>query len=173
MRMVKMQVAFSAAALSLLTACEGQKGTADTNTKSHGDSAFAAMQQRGQMAMGVDQYASRHKFDITDDGGRIELQSDKGESLEVSQIRTHLKLIQHAFAAGDFSAPAFVHMKNMPGTGTMASKKAVITYTYADLPRGAELRIVTRDSAARQAVADFLNAQRGEHHAGGMGKMKH
>ena len=35
------------------------------------DSAFAAMQTRGQAVMGVDQYASAHVFEDLADGGRI------------------------------------------------------------------------------------------------------
>ncbi|HMA19398.1 MAG TPA: hypothetical protein VKO87_01275 [Gemmatimonadaceae bacterium] len=132
-----------------------------------GDSSFARMQQRGQMAMGVDQYMSSHKFDITSDGGRIELQSDKDDSLAVAQIRAHMKLIQHAFAAGDFSTPAFVHARGMPGTDVMARKAAAIKYTYGDLPRGGEVRITTSDAEAKAAITQFLEAQRKEHRASG------
>ena len=163
--------------------CSGQKAAESpkTDTMNHstmtpeqhmamhgsGDSSFAKMQQRGQMAMGVDQYMSSHKFDITSDGGRIELQSDKDDSLAVAQIRAHMKLIQHAFAAGDFSTPAFVHAHDMPGTDVMARKAAAITYTYGDLPRGGEVRITTSDAEAKAAIAQFLEAQRKEHRASG------
>jgi hypothetical protein len=74
-----------------------------------------------------------------------------------------MKLIQHAFQAGDFSTPAFVHMRNMPGTDVMASRKALITYEYEDLPLGGAVRITTNDSQARAAIAEFLKAQRTEH----------
>jgi hypothetical protein len=121
------------------------------------------------MAMGVDQYTSKHTFDITPDGGRIMLQREVDDSLGVAQIRTHLKLIQHAFTAGDFSTPAFVHMKDMPGTAVMAAKRGVITYTYSDVPRGGEVKISTSDPEARKAIADFLTAQRSEHHSTGTG----
>lgn len=131
------------------------------------DSAFKDMQKRGQMAMGVDQYMSQHKFDVTPDGGRIELQRKTPDSLDVAQIRAHMKLIQHAFAAGDFSTPAFVHMRNMPGTDAMAAKKGVIEYTYRDLPLGAEVRISTKDPAAKAAITQFLSAQRMDHRASG------
>lgn len=70
--------------------------------------------------------------------------------------------------AGDFSTPAFVHMKDMPGTAVMASKRALIKYTYADLPLGAEVRMATSDLPARAAIVEFMNAQRSEHHSGGM-----
>jgi hypothetical protein len=165
------------------TACSAQKPasrpSADTMNHStmtpeqhmamhgSGDSSFAQMQKRGQMAMGVDQYMSSHKFDITSDGGRIELQSDKDDSLAVAQIRAHLKLIQHAFAAGDFSTPAFVHAHDMPGTDVMSRKAGVIKYTYGDLPRGGEVRITTSDAEAKAAIAQFLEAQRKEHRTSG------
>ena len=123
------------------------------------------MQERGKMAMGVDQYTSTHHFDATPDGGRIELQRDTADTVGVTQIRAHLRLIQHAFEAGDFSTPAFVHMKDMPGTGVMTAKRGVITYSYADLPRGGELRIKTSDPEALAAIRQFLDAQRSEHHA--------
>ena len=143
--------------------------TAAGHATMHGgdDSSFSRMQVRGQMAMGVDQYMSAHKFDITPDGGRIELQTSTGDSLDIAQIRAHMKLIQHAFVAGDFSTPAFVHNKDMPGTAIMAKKKALISYEYGDLPHGAEVRISTSDPEAREAIAAFLQAQRMEHRAGG------
>jgi hypothetical protein len=129
------------------------------------DSSFAGMQARGKMAMGVDQYASAHHFDVLPDGGRIQLQMKSDDSLSVAQVRAHLRLIEHAFQAGDFTTPAFVHMKAMPGTATMARKKDVITYTYADLPRGGEVRISSKDPDAVAAIHDFLAAQTREHHA--------
>ena len=148
-----------AAIAVLLAACTSQKpGTTE-------DSTFAAMQNRGQMAMGVDQYQNRHKFTATPDGGIIELQSDKGDTLEVAQIRAHLKLIQHSFAAGDFSTPTFVHAHEMPGSSSMSAHKDAIQYSYADLPRGGEVRITSKNTDAIKAIHDFLAAQSSEHHA--------
>jgi len=129
------------------------------------DSSFAAMQQRGQRAMGVDQYTSTHHFDPLPDGGRIELQRDADDSVGVAQIRTHLREIAKAFGAGDFSTPAFVHMQDVPGTKTMAAKRAAITYTFRELPRGGELRIETNDAEALAAIHEFLAFQRKDHRA--------
>jgi len=133
------------------------------------DSSFAALQARGKMAMGVDQYASAHQFDLTPSGGRIALEMKADDSLSVAQIRAHLKLIEHAFQAGDFSTPEFVHLRAMPGTAVMSAKKDLIKYTYADLPRGGEVRITTGDPEALAAIREFIKAQRGDHHAGGHG----
>lgn len=129
------------------------------------DSAFAAMQQRGKQAMGVDQYTSTHHFDALPDGGRIELQRDVDDSVGVAQIREHLQEIAKAFDAGDFNTPAFVHMQDVPGTKVMAAKRAAITYTYRELPRGGEVRIVTKDPQAIAAIHEFLAFQRKDHRA--------
>ncbi|HEY7395768.1 MAG TPA: hypothetical protein VH559_13030 [Gemmatimonadaceae bacterium] len=132
------------------------------------DTSFAAMQQRGRQAMGVDQYTSIHRFDALPDGGRIELRREKDDSAGVATIRAHIRGIASAFKSGDFSTPAFVHMKMVPGASVMAAKRAVIVYEARDLPRGAELRIRTSDSEALAAIREFMAFQRGEHHAGGV-----
>lgn len=131
------------------------------------DSAYAAMQARGKTAMGVDQYASTHTFDTLADGGRIALVSDRGDSADVATIRAHMREIARAFAAGDFDTPMLVHARDVPGTHVMAAKRAAITYTPRDIPRGAELRIRTHDVDARKAIAQFLAFQRADHRAGG------
>jgi hypothetical protein len=136
------------------------------------DTAFAGVQQRGEKAMGVDQYTSTHKFDALPDGGRIELQRDVDDTAGVAQIRAHLKEIAKAFKSGDFSTPAFVHMQQVPGTSVMAAKRDVISYVYRDLPRGGELRIVTKDPQALDAIREFMAFQRQDHRAGGMDHRK-
>ena len=132
------------------------------------DTAFASMQERGRMAMGVDQYTSTHHFDALPDGGRIELQRDVADSAGVAKIRAHIRDIASAFKAGDFSTPAMVHLREVPGTKVMAARRALISYEARDLPRGAELYIRTSDAAARRAIHEFMAFQRGEHHATGM-----
>ncbi len=136
------------------------------------DSAFAAIQARGADArgMGVDQYASEHRFDDAADGGRIEFQMRDVDSSGIAQIRWHLREVAAAFASGDFTTPGFVHdmaPSEVPGASVMASRRATIEYRYADLPRGGEIRIVTIDSSAIAAVHSFLEFQRGDHRAGG------
>ena len=129
------------------------------------DTSFAAMQERGKAAMGVDQYTSGHHFDALADGGRIELQRDVDDPDGVARIRAHIREIAQAFKAGNFSTPAMVHMQDVPGTKIMAAKRALITYEPHDLPRGAELRMRTTDPEALRAIHEFMAFQRGEHHA--------
>jgi len=131
------------------------------------DSAFRAMQSRGQRVMGVDQYTSTHMFNDLADGGIVELQRDTDDAAGIAEIRRHLQSIARAFKSGDFSSPALVHWKEVPGAATMAARRKRITYTYKPLPRGGEVRMVTRDREALQAIHEFIAFQRNEHHAGG------
>ena len=131
------------------------------------DSSFAAMQKRGKVAMGVDQYSSVHRFDDLPQGGRIRLERDRDDRVGARAIQDHLKGIAKAFGSGDFSTPAFVHMQDVPGAAEMAKRRAAIRYAFRALPRGGEVRITTTDTVARRAVREFLAFQRGEHHAAG------
>jgi hypothetical protein len=128
------------------------------------DSAFHALQMRGKLVMGVDQYTSHHVFEDQATGGRIALQRDRDDAEGTTVIRAHLKTIAAAFKAGDFTAPALVHMKEVPGVGVMAKKRSAITYTFRELPRGGEVGIHTADKEAIAAIHQFLQLQRSEHH---------
>jgi len=135
-----------------------------------GEADFTALQERGADAqgMGVDQYASTHLFDALPDGGRIEFQYNSEDREAISRIRSHLHEIQAAFQAGDFSTPAFVHDQEVPGTAVMAARRDQIEYLYRDLPRGGELRLVTEDAEALEAIGAFMAFQRDDHRAGGV-----
>ena len=130
------------------------------------DSAFAGVQARGGVAMGVNQYTSRHVFQSLPDGGRIALQRDAADSEDAAQIRRHMHEIAGRFAAGDFTLPGFVHARAVPGTEIMAARRAAIAYAVDTLPRGAALRIRSADSTAVRAIHEFLAFQRHDHHAG-------
>lgn len=168
-------LALAAAAVPAALAAQGHDPASHGHAAHHpahadsaaGDTAFAALQARGQAHMGVDQYTSTHRFDALPDGGRIELQRDTDDAEGIATIRAHLRGIAAAFAAGDFRTPAAVHAREVPGTAVMAARRAHIRYAYRDLPRGGEIRIVTEDRAALSAVHAFMAFQRGDHRAGG------
>jgi hypothetical protein len=131
------------------------------------DTAYRAMQARGQQTMGVDQVTSTHRFESLPDGGRIVLVRNVKDSAGTATIRAHLRALRDAFEAGDFSMPMFIHMKAVPGTSVMAARRDRIRYTESDLPNGGALRITTTDSLALDAVHQFLAFQRTAHHAAG------
>ena len=140
---------------------------ASTSGDAAHDGGFAGVQERGAMAMGVDQYTSSHVFESLPDGGRIVLQRDSVDSAGTATIRMHLQHIARAFADGDFALPGFVHATQVPGTEVMAARQASIRYSFDTLPRGGQVRIRTTDSLAVRAVHDFLAFQRHDHHAAG------
>lgn len=144
-------------------ACKDRKG----EDRSSCERAFHAMQQRGEHAMGVDQYTSQHVFDNLSDGGRIELQAHASDTAAIEPVRSHLREIADAFAQGNFETPGFVHAQEAPGTMIMKERRNRIRYEYRPLPRGGEVIIRTTDRTALQAIHEFLEFQRREHMAGG------
>lgn len=148
-----------------LVGCSGAGRPAPHQDAAAGDSGFAGVQARGAVAMGVDQYTSRHIFEPLADGGRIELQRDREDAAGVSQIRTHMGEIALRFAAGDFRLPGYVHDRAVPGTAVMAAKRSVITYAVESLPLGAAVRVRSSDAEAVRAIHEFLAFQRQDHHA--------
>lgn len=166
----------------VLCACQGAPPRSDqpsaaTRTPA-ADSAFAAVQARGMEVMGVSQTASSHVFEDLPDGGRIVYTADTPtDSQAVATIRAHLRDIAGAFAAGDFSQPARVHGRDVPGSAVLAQRRATVRYTMTERPAGGELRIVTTDPATLAAVREFLQFQRNDHrapaHEGHTGAMDH
>lgn len=132
------------------------------------DTGFAALQRRGQMVMGVDQYTSEHTFDLLPDGGRIVLVRAATDTAGVRKIREHLTDIVRAFAAGDFGHTMAVHQHALPGTAVMRQRRALIRYTLDTLSGGGAVRITTADSSAVRAIHEFLGAQRMEHKSSGI-----
>jgi hypothetical protein len=133
----------------------------------HADSSFVRLQERGETAMGVNQYTSQHVFEPLADGGRIVLQRKESDPAGEAAIRAHMRTIATAFANGDFALPGFVHaMSNVPGTARMKELRSDITYNERDLPRGAEVVISTKTPDAVAAIHEFLAFQRMDHRAG-------
>jgi len=159
--------------LAMLLALIGATGlrAQDHATHDHaamsGDTSYAAMQERGKAAMGVDQYTSAHRFDDAPYGGRIVLQRDAADSAGVRAIREHLGSIARQFSAGKFEVPGFVHASEVPGTTAMRARRRGISYTFEPLPGGGQVVIRSRDAAAIRAVHQFLAFQRREHRAAG------
>src|SRR5881275_786571 len=69
-----------ALAASAFACTDKQKAEVARVDSAKNDSVFAALQKRGEMTMGVDQYTSAHRFEPLPDGGRIVLQRDSADS---------------------------------------------------------------------------------------------
>ena len=129
---------------------------------------YAAMQDRGRVVMGVDQYTSAHVFEDLPDGGRVVLdREDAGDSGGIATIRLHMRDIATSFRAGDFTKPFQVHAQIVPGTALMQARRAAIAFEVVDRPAGGEVRMRSNDPVAVAAIHEFLAFQRGSHHAAG------
>jgi hypothetical protein len=150
---------------TLLAACSDRAAVQSHHSASSSpdDSAFAQVQTRGHMAMGVDQYTSTHHFEPLPDGGRITLVRDSDDPAGITQIRAHMAEIGAAFRQGDFTVPGFVHDRAVPGTATMAARRSRISYIADTVPHGGSLRIHSTDSIAISAIHQFLAFQRQDH----------
>jgi hypothetical protein len=128
----------------------------------------AAADQRAHAVMGFDQERTSHHFLLFTDGGAIEVRvKDGSDGKNRDAIRSHLPHIAAMFGNGDFEAPMLVHdTQNVPGTATMAAKKAAIRYRYVETPNGGRVDIQTSDRAALDAVHGFLKYQIAEHKTG-------
>lgn len=148
----------------VVAACGGGASDGDSTDA---DTSFAALQERGKEAMGVDQYTSSHVFQDLPDGGRIILQRDTIDSAGTEVIRAHMRDIAQRFTQGDFSIPGMVHAQEVPGTRVMAARRELIRYRADTVVNGGLVRITTTDSVAIAAVHEFLAFQRMDHRAAG------
>ena len=131
------------------------------------DDRHAAVNSRGDHAMGFSHDKTVHHFRLLKDGGTIEVTSNDPKDTESrDQIRMHLKHIAAAFSAGNFEMPMFIHDQVPPGVPAMKRLKNQIKYEVESLPAGARVRIVTANPEAVKAVQDFLRFQITDHQTG-------
>jgi hypothetical protein len=127
---------------------------------------------RGDNVMGFSHDKTNHHFLLFKDGGAIQVTVKSASDKEdLSAIRSHLQVVAKSFAAGDMSMPMMVHNTSIPGLSAMKQLHGKITYHYAELPRGARVRISTTDPAALRAVHSFLGLQVTDHRTGDSGKV--
>jgi hypothetical protein len=128
--------------------------------------------ERGDHVMGFSHDKATHHFLLYSDGGVIDVQANKAEDrATLDEIRMHFGHIRKMFAAGDFSAPMFIHTQNPPGSETMKRLREAIQYKLENTERGARIRITTKDADAVAAVHKFLRFQIKDHQTGDSGEV--
>ena len=126
-----------------------------------------AMMSRGEQGMGFSQTATTHHFLLKPDGGVITVSAnDSKDSATRDQIRMHLAHIAHAFAAGNFEIPMFVHDQIPPGVEEMKRRASEIQYQFHETQHGGEVVITSSSAEATRAIHDFLVFQIREHKTG-------
>ena len=127
-----------------------------------------SLERRGGEVMGFDQAETTHHFVLFTDGGAVDVSvKNPADTKNRDAIRSHLPHIAMMFGAGNFDAPILVHDSNdVPGTRTMAARRASIQYRYVETPAGGRVDIVTTDPESLSAVHDFLRFQIADHRTG-------
>ena len=138
----------------------------DAAAKGH-DGHLAAVNERGERAMGFSQTRTTHHFLLKADGGVIEVEADDARDAESrDRVRQHLAHVARAFAAGDFRTPLAVHDRVPPGAHEMCRLRASIKYEFEQTERGGRVLIRTDNKEALAAVHEFLRFQIKDHQTG-------
>ena len=125
------------------------------------------LDQRGDKVMGFEHTRTTHHFLVEPDGGVIQVEAnDAADAESLAQIRQHLAYVAESFAKGDFSMPAEIHGRVLPGVPELIRLKDAIRYRYEETEKGARVRISAENPEARAAVHEFLKAQIGDHRTG-------
>jgi hypothetical protein len=123
--------------------------------------------QHGDHVMGFSHDKTTHHFELTYDGGAIDVRAnDLRDTESRDEIRSHFRHIAQMFAAGNFSAPMLVHGIDVPGTATMTRLKDQLHWNLQETIRGARIAITADNKEALDAVHDFLRFQIQDHKTG-------
>ena len=116
--------------------------------------------------MPFDMSKTVHIFKMTETGGIEKVVArDPHAADQIALIRQHLKLEAEKFQRGDYSDPAKLHGRDMPGLKELESNAGRITITYSELPAGAQISFKARSLHLLTAIHRWFGAQLSEHGA--------
>jgi hypothetical protein len=120
--------------------------------------------RKGARVMPFDLARTTHRFDDTAAGGvETVTANDADDTRQIELIRSHLGHEAARFSRGDFSDPATIHGKDMPGLATLAAAGDKLRVSYEAVPAGARLSYSSADPAVTRAVHAWFAAQRSDH----------
>ncbi len=133
--------------------------------------------RRGAHVMPFDLELTTHIFTKTPTGGIQQvIVKNRENTQQLKLIRQHLSKISNKFQQGDFSGPAKIHGKTMPGLERLSqAKHKQIDIAYKDLVDGAEITFSSNEPAFIKAIHQYFDAQLSDHarHAVSMRSMHH
>ncbi len=156
-------------ALAAAAALAAPAGAADAQRQ-------AEVARRGPDVMPFSLKATQHVFTKTPDGGVQKVVARQASDAEqVRLVRAHLRDIRTQFLQGDFSGPAHIHGKEMPGLAELrAAKPGQIAIDYKEVAGGAELTYRTAETKLATALHSWFDAQVSDHGPDAMaGHMHH
>jgi hypothetical protein len=82
---------------------------------------------------------------------------------QIALVRQHLNREAAAFARGNYSDPADIHGRTMPGLRELSSGASRIRVQYAQTNSGARISFTTSDPALVSALHRWFRAQVSDH----------
>jgi hypothetical protein len=127
----------------------------------------AAVDDRGDHAMGFSHGQTAHHFALTANGGRITAAVRRPEDdASRAAIVRHFHHIASAFKQGDFEMPMFIHDRTPPGVPAMKRLAREIEYRVEETSAGATVVVTTSNREALEAIHSFLRYQIEDHRTG-------
>ncbi len=126
-----------------------------------------AVMIHGAQIMPFDMSTAKHMFLPSSNGGVVEVMVNNMEPTQIALVRSHLLAEAAKFARGDYSDPAYIHGKMMPGLAKLESGAARVSVRYFETPTGAAITFSSADREMVSAVHDWLAAQQRDHGSDG------
>jgi hypothetical protein len=121
--------------------------------------------RRGAQVMSFSLKRTLHIFLKTKNGGIQQVVAkDQSDTGQIKLIREHLSKISKEFAQGDFSAPASIHGRDMPGLAEMEKAHPdQLRIEYHELTKGAQIEYSSDNPAVIDAIHSWFDAQIADH----------
>lgn len=119
--------------------------------------------ERSAHVMPFSMDATMHQFKPTSYGGFMAVTVHVHDAKQVALVRAHLKKEAAAFARGDYSDPAYIHGKTMPGLAELSAGATRIVVRYSQLDDGARIDFRTTDPQLVTALHRWFAAQVSDH----------
>jgi hypothetical protein len=124
--------------------------------------------EHGAQVMPFDQKQAMHMFLPSGTGGVIEVVVHDMDASQIGLVRSHLLQEAAMFARGDYSDPAYIHGKTMPGLARLESAASRVSVRYFETPSGAAITLASANQDLVAAIHQWLAAQQHDHAAGQM-----
>ena len=121
--------------------------------------------RRGAQVMPFSLKRTLHVFTKTKSGGIQQvIVKDPSDTGQIELIREHLSKISKEFAHGDFSEPAKIHGKDMPGLAELErAHPGQLRIAYKDIPKGGQIDYATDSPELVDALHRWFDAQLADH----------
>ncbi len=90
--------------------------------------------EQGAQVMPFDQKQAMHMFLPSSTGGVVEILVHDMDATQIALVRSHLLQEAAMFTRGNYSDPAYIHGKTMPGLARLESGASRVSVRYFETP---------------------------------------